>query len=181
MLYISAGDILLYEVRHLIVSIPPTIPQLLAWERVRSHHTEWKRKRKRIFSCRLFFFKNFCRTQVLFVGPLIPLFWTSGEVFPGFQNQGGFLACTLSCLHTIPQIHLWCDTCWLYTHSRQPRYLLSHRDQLCRLFFDLFRVRLVWTDPNWFAFTYTSLIPNRQLVPSAKGSKKLHEIFLIGK
>ena len=32
----------------------------------------------------------FCRTQVLFVGPLIPLFWTSGDVCPGFQNQGGF-------------------------------------------------------------------------------------------
>ena len=36
------------------------------------------------------FFKFFCRTQVLFVGPLIPLFWTSGDVCPGFQNQGGF-------------------------------------------------------------------------------------------
>ena len=37
-----------------------------------------------------FFFLNFCRTQVLFVGPLIPLFWTSGDVCPGFQSQGGF-------------------------------------------------------------------------------------------
>ena len=61
-----------------------------------------------------FFFFNFCRTQVLFVGPLIPLFWTSGDVCPGFQSQGGFLACTLSCLCASPQIHLWCDTCWLY-------------------------------------------------------------------
>ena len=40
------------------------------------------------------FFKIFCRTQVLFVGPLIPLFWTSGDVCPGFQSQGGF-----PCLH----------------------------------------------------------------------------------
>ena len=36
------------------------------------------------------FLKIFCRTQVLFVGPLIPLFWTSGEVCPGFQSQDGF-------------------------------------------------------------------------------------------
>ena len=27
--------------------------------------------------------------QVLFVGPLIPLFWTSGDVSSGFQSQGG--------------------------------------------------------------------------------------------
>ena len=61
----------------------------------------------------LFFFLNFLnfwRTHVLFVGPLIPLFWTSGDVVPGFQSQGG-LACMLSCLRAIPQIHLWCDTC----------------------------------------------------------------------
>ena len=36
--------------------------------------------------CRFLFFINFCRTSVLFMGPLIPLFWTSGEVCPGFQN-----------------------------------------------------------------------------------------------
>ena len=29
------------------------------------------------------------------MGPLIPLFWTSGDVFPGFQSQGGSLACVL--------------------------------------------------------------------------------------
>ena len=37
-----------------------------------------------------FFFFNFWRTGVLFVGPLIPLFWTSGEVSSGFQSQSGF-------------------------------------------------------------------------------------------
>ena len=37
-----------------------------------------------------FFLNKFCRTQVLFVGPLIPLFWSSGDVCPGFQSQGGF-------------------------------------------------------------------------------------------
>ena len=34
-----------------------------------------------------FFF--FLRTQVLFVGQ--PLFWTSGDVCPRFQSQGGSL------------------------------------------------------------------------------------------
>ena len=27
--------------------------------------------------------------EVLFVGPLMPLFWTSGDVFSGFQSQSG--------------------------------------------------------------------------------------------
>ena len=52
--------------------------------------------------------KNWC-TQVLFVVPLIPLFWTSGDVCPEFQSQGGSLAFVLSHLCD-PQIHLWCDT-----------------------------------------------------------------------
>ena len=34
----------------------------------------------------------------MFLGPLIPLFWTSGEVPSGFQS------------HTFPEIHLRCDT-----------------------------------------------------------------------
>ena len=38
-----------------------------------------------------------------FCGPLIPLFWTSVEVFPGFQSQSGFLAYRLYYLHTIPR------------------------------------------------------------------------------
>ena len=34
-----------------------------------------------------FFCLNFWRTKVLFVGPLIPLFWTCGDVCSGFQSQ----------------------------------------------------------------------------------------------
>ena len=30
------------------------------------------------------------------MGPLIPLFWTSGDVCPGFQSQGGSPACFLT-------------------------------------------------------------------------------------
>ena len=41
------------------------------------------------------------RTQVLFVGPLTPVFWTSSDVCPGFQNKGGCLACMLPHLCTI--------------------------------------------------------------------------------
>ena len=33
-----------------------------------------------------------------FVGPLIPPFWTSGDVCPGFQSQGGSLVCFLTCV-----------------------------------------------------------------------------------
>ena len=40
-----------------------------------------------------FFFSNFWRTWVLFVGPLIPLFWTSGNVSSGFQSQSGLPTC----------------------------------------------------------------------------------------
>ena len=29
------------------------------------------------------------------MGPLIPLFWTSDDVSPGFQSQGGSLACVV--------------------------------------------------------------------------------------
>ena len=47
-----------------------------------------------------FFKLNFCRTQVLFMGPLIPLLWTSGDVCPGFQSQGGF-----PCLHASSPAH----------------------------------------------------------------------------
>ena len=44
------------------------------------------------------FFLNFWRTSVPFVGPLLTLFWTSGHVCPGFQNQGGSHVCFLTCV-----------------------------------------------------------------------------------
>ena len=49
------------------------------------------------------FLKTIYGHKPFFVGPLT-----------GFQSQGGFRACVLSCLHAIPQIPLWCNTCWLY-------------------------------------------------------------------
>ena len=59
------------------------------------------------------------------MGPLIPLFRTSGDVCPGFQSQGG-LACMLSCLRAIPQIHLWCDTCRPLDGEHGSRATLTH-------------------------------------------------------
>ena len=47
------------------------------------------------------FLKFFWRTQVHFVGAPIPLFWTSGDVSPGSQSQGGSLTCALLHLHTM--------------------------------------------------------------------------------
>ena len=35
--------------------------------------------------------KKIWRAQVIFVGPLIPLFWISGDICPHFQSQGGSL------------------------------------------------------------------------------------------
>ena len=37
------------------------------------------------------------------MGPLIFLFWTSGDICSGFQRQGGILALMLSCLASLVQ------------------------------------------------------------------------------
>ena len=36
------------------------------------------------------FFLKFLKDMSPFVGPLIPLFWTSGDIYSGFQSQSGF-------------------------------------------------------------------------------------------
>ena len=41
------------------------------------------------FFC-LFFFKVFLADTCPFLGPLVPLFWISGDVSSGFQSQSGF-------------------------------------------------------------------------------------------
>ena len=38
----------------------------------------------------LIFFNKFLLDTCPFVGPLIPLFWISGDVSSGFQSQSGF-------------------------------------------------------------------------------------------
>ena len=44
------------------------------------------------------FLKKFWGHKSFFLGPLIPLFWTSGDICPGFQSKGGSLACFLTCV-----------------------------------------------------------------------------------
>ena len=55
-----------------------------------------------------FFFNLFWRTWVFFVGPLIPLFWTPGDV-SGFQNQSDSL------IHAC-QMH----TCYKFLEMNSP-------------------------------------------------------------
>ena len=61
----------------------------------------------------LVFFFKFLLDTYPFVGPLIPLFWTSGDISSGFQSQSGL--CLIPTwqrrmCNTFPEIHLWCDT-----------------------------------------------------------------------
>ena len=63
----------------------------------------------------LLLFFNFWRTWVLFVGPLIPLYfwwcllWVSK---PEWVLLYSSLAEAYVLRYTFPEIHLWCDTCW---------------------------------------------------------------------
>ena len=60
-----------------------------------------------------FFFSNFLLDTCPFLGPLIPLFRTSGDVSSGFQSQSGFCLIRTSRMctwYTFPEIHLWCNT-----------------------------------------------------------------------
>ena len=61
-------------------------------------------------------FLEFWRTWVLFVGPLIHLFWTSGDVCPVFQSQGDYpclLTSSPACSGFLWLISLG-DTCWSF-------------------------------------------------------------------
>ena len=69
---------------------------------------------------------NFWRTSILFVGPLIPLFWTSGVICPGFQSQGRFLACMLCHLHAT--VSSDSPLAWHLLISWQPAWQLSYSD-----------------------------------------------------
>ena len=41
--------------------------------------------------------KKFFAATCLFGGPLVPVFWISGDISSGFQSQSGF--CLKACLH----------------------------------------------------------------------------------
>ena len=60
-----------------------------------------------------FFLKNYLEDVSPFSGPLMPLFWTSGEACHGLKtSKDPLLACFRACIQWIPQIYLWCDTGW---------------------------------------------------------------------
>ena len=94
---------------------------------------------------RFFFFFKFLLDTCPFVGPLIPLFWTSGDVSSGFQSQSGFCLIHTWQRHTwsmFPEIHLWCDTfasvyCQHSSQSPSPHACFSRGgDRLCTLGID---------------------------------------------
>ena len=58
------------------------------------------------------FLKKNWRTSVLLLGPLIPLFWTSGYISSGFQSQSGQPYSQRHTWCTFLDIHLWWNTCW---------------------------------------------------------------------
>ena len=52
-------------------------------------------------------FTNLSMPNVFFKFLEVPFGGTTdspGDLFPGFQSQDGFLACTLSCLHATPVV-----------------------------------------------------------------------------
>ena len=67
------------------------------------------------------------------MGPLIPLFWTSGDVCVKFERQHGCIACVVP-----PQIHCWCHTCWLLYYCQYGSWTF--------LFHELVHVPKHWWD-----------------------------------
>ena len=65
---------------------------------------------------KVLFLKNFWRTWVLFGGghwyPYFGLLVTSPLGFKARVDLS--LVCFVACMQWIPEIHLWCNTCWLY-------------------------------------------------------------------
>ena len=80
-----------------------------------------------------FFFKVFGRHMCPILGPLVPLFWISGDVSSGFQSQSGFclihLFCGGECNVHSPKIHLWCYSC-LPLDDQHRSQSLPHMHQL---------------------------------------------------
>ena len=93
-----------------------------------------------------FFIFNYWRSSALYMGSLISLFWTYGDVCPGFQRQDGLpslCACVSICVS-------------IFTSCKKYRYLSKFITWSIKLFTKLaairFRtdvhVRLTWTHPK---------------------------------
>ena len=78
----------------------------------------------------------------LFVGPLIPLFWTFGDVCPRFQSQGGF-----PCLHGLSAA---CNRFLKFTSSVTPANFLAEE-----LFCFYFLPKKLQINSSWCEWTNT--------------------------
>ena len=69
----------------------------------------------------------FWRTSVLFGSHWYPSFGLLVMSDPGFKARvDPLLACFLICMQWNPQIHFWCDTCWLYSSQHDSRAFWTH-------------------------------------------------------
>ena len=86
------------------------------------------------------FLKIFWRTLFCFVGPLTLLFWTSSDICPGFQSQGGSLACKHCCLHA-----LYSSDSPLMQHLLTSWWQVRQLSHLIHILADVYRL---WWDSN---------------------------------
>ena len=84
----------------------------------RTHHTG-------MLSCLIIFWN----TSVLIVGPLIPLFGTSGDICTGVKARVGTLTSMLCCLHAIDSVDS--PLVWHLLTSCQPAWKASHFYSTC--------------------------------------------------
>ena len=96
--------------------------------------------------------KRFLRTSDIFGRPLLPMFWTSGNICFGFQIQGRspHLYASLS-VYKDSQVHLWCKTYWPFGNHhgslKSPKWLTYFFKQwweLFLIFWTVFNGSLIW-------------------------------------
>ena len=99
-------------------------------------------------------------------GPLVPLFWISGDVSSRFQSQSVFCLICLFFLQrrmlcTFPEIHFWHYTCWpldSWHHYQFCPHILFPAD-VRLLGFELMPSEYLWVrcSTNWAKLESTSL------------------------
>ena len=78
---------------------------------------------------------SFKKISVLFVGQLIPLFWTSGDICPGFQSQSGspHLRVPSPACNGILRFTFWCNICWPLGSQHGSQVILIHKHRWARV------------------------------------------------
>ena len=74
------------------------------------------------------FLKKILGNTSSFLGPLIPLLWTFGDVSSGFQSQSGqpYSYLVEVICYTFPKIHLWYKTCQPLDGQHGSQAILLH-------------------------------------------------------